>query len=350
MGADEVICNYTFYFEDADQDEYGNPAVSVEACVQPSGYVTDNTDCDDNDAKEHPSQIWYKDADGDGFSDGITNTTSCFRPVNYKLASELTAISGDCKGNDPDIHPGTTEICGNGVDEDCDDQDDTCPCTVYSISPTSKSFGYSGGSGSIGVTTTSGCSWNASSNASWINITSGSSGSGNGTVSYSVSANTGSSRTGTITIAGKTFTVTQGGGPIGPGSCPESISPVSKSFGSGGGTDNVNVVAPDGCNWTASSSDPSWLIITSGNNGTGDGTVNYSVSPNTGESFRTTEITITGDTSKTFKLNQVGAGAGPAPHIMASGSDASDRSVTSGTSDTLSVSVSLAPGGGSGMD
>ena len=48
--------------------------------------------------------------------------------------------------------------------------------------------------------------------ASWITITSGSTGSGNGTVNYSVSPNTSTSlRTGTMTIAGKTFTATQSG-------------------------------------------------------------------------------------------------------------------------------------------
>ena len=171
-------------------------------------------------------------------------------------------------------------------------------CTAYSLSPTSKSFGSSGGSGSVGVTTTSGCSWIASRNASWINITSGSSGSGNGTVSYSVSANTGSSRTGTITIAGKTLTVTQDGGPIGPTPCPESISPVSKSFGSDGGTVSVAVEASGSCSWTATSSNPSWVNINSGSSGTGDGTINYSVSPNTDASSRTATITVTGDTLK----------------------------------------------------
>jgi hypothetical protein len=84
-------------------------------------------------------------------------------------------------------------------------------CT-YSISPLSQSFSSSGGTGSVSVTTQSGCSWNATSNASWITIISGNSGSGNGTVLYSAAANTGSSsRTGTMTIAGQTFTVTQEG-------------------------------------------------------------------------------------------------------------------------------------------
>jgi hypothetical protein len=57
------------------------------------------------------------------------------------------------------------------------------------------------------------------SNDSFITLTSGNSGSGNGTVNYSVAANPGAARTGTMTIAGHTFTVTQDGPPSG-GKCP----------------------------------------------------------------------------------------------------------------------------------
>jgi hypothetical protein len=80
----------------------------------------------------------------------------------------------------------------------------------FTINPVSQSYAASGGSGSVSVTTAAGCSWTATSNAGWITITSGASGSGNGTVNYNVATNTGAARTGTITIAGQTFTVTQG--------------------------------------------------------------------------------------------------------------------------------------------
>ncbi len=84
-----------------------------------------------------------------------------------------------------------------------------CSC-AYTISPASNSFSSSGGIGSVSVTASSGCAWTAASSVSWITITSGSSGIGSGSVSYSVASNTGtSSRTGTLTIAGKTFTVIQ---------------------------------------------------------------------------------------------------------------------------------------------
>ncbi len=74
-----------------------------------------------------------------------------------------------------------------------------------------QSFSAASGNGNATVTTGSGCLWTATSNASWITISSGSNSSGNGSVSYSVAANsTGSTRSGTITVAGLTFTVLQG--------------------------------------------------------------------------------------------------------------------------------------------
>lgn len=84
------------------------------------------------------------------------------------------------------------------------------PACTYSINPTNQSFAATTGVGSVTVTAGSGCAWTATSNASWITITSGASGSGNGTVGYAVAANTGAARSGTITIAGQAFTVTQG--------------------------------------------------------------------------------------------------------------------------------------------
>lgn len=90
----------------------------------------------------------------------------------------------------------------------------------YSISPTSRTIGASGGSASFSVSTQSGCSWTASTSKSWIHITGGSSGNGNGSVSYSVDSNSSTSqRSGTIEAAGKTFTITQSasGGSSSPG-------------------------------------------------------------------------------------------------------------------------------------
>ena len=90
------------------------------------------------------------------------------------------------------------------------------PVCTYTLTPTTQSFPASGGSGTVNVAAGSGCSWTAVRNDSWIIITSNASGAGTGTVNYSVSANPGSSsRTGTLTIAGNTVTVSQSGSSAG---------------------------------------------------------------------------------------------------------------------------------------
>ena len=48
------------------------------------------------------------------------------------------------------------------------------------------------------------------SNDAWITIVDGASGTGNGIVTYTVALNTGATRTGTLTIAGRTATILQG--------------------------------------------------------------------------------------------------------------------------------------------
>ncbi len=79
----------------------------------------------------------------------------------------------------------------------------------YAITPTNAAAPASGATGTVAVTSPGGCTWTANSNAAWLMVNSGASGNGNGTVAYTAGANTGAQRTGTITIAGQTFTVTQ---------------------------------------------------------------------------------------------------------------------------------------------
>jgi endonuclease I len=81
---------------------------------------------------------------------------------------------------------------------------------AYSSSPTSVTVAAAGQTGSVSVTAGTGCAWTAASNDGWISVTGGASGSGNGMVSYSAASNgSTSSRSGALTIAGQTFTVSQ---------------------------------------------------------------------------------------------------------------------------------------------
>jgi hypothetical protein len=169
-------------------------------------------------------------------------------------------------------------------------------CT-YSISPNSQTIAAAGRTGTVSVTAGAGCPWTAVSNASWITVTTGSSGAGNGTVSYSAAANTGPQRSGTITIAGKTFSLTQNSG------CAIALTPTSQSFTAAGGTGTISVAAGAGCAWTAKSNNSGWITVTSGANGNGNGVVGYSVAPRTASSSRTGTMTIGG---KTFTVTQSG--------------------------------------------
>jgi hypothetical protein len=104
------------------------------------------------------------------------------------------------------------------------------PSCTFSISPASASPAASGGTGSVTVTASAGaCGWSASSNSSWISLSPPGSGTGSGKVSYTVAANSAAqARNGTMTIAGKTFTVSQAAASI-----PTiSVSPTSINFGS----------------------------------------------------------------------------------------------------------------------
>lgn len=175
----------------------------------------------------------------------------------------------------------------------------------FSIDPASGSAAADGNSGTVSVTSAAGCAWTASSNTSWLSITSGTSGSGGGPVGYTVSPNTGNtSRTGTLTVAGQTFTVTEAGAAALP-VCSYSISPSSATAPAGGASGTAAVAAAAGCSWTATSN-ASWLSITSGATGTGNGSVGYAAAANSGTTARTGTLTAGG---QTFTVTQAAAAA-----------------------------------------
>ena len=130
------------------------------------------------------------------------------------------------------------------------------PCT-YAITPTTYAASAGGGAGpTVSVSAANGCTWTAASNDSWITVTSGASGKGNGSVAFSVASNPSNARSGSLTIAGQTFSVQQA-------PCTYGITPTTYAASPGGGAGpTVSVSAVNGCTWTATSND-SWITITS---------------------------------------------------------------------------------------
>ena len=167
-------------------------------------------------------------------------------------------------------------------------------CT-FSIGSHNQSIGAAGGTGvAVAVSTAAGCAWNARSNDGWITLVSGTTGTGAGVVTFNVATNTAAARTGTLTIAGETFTVNQASG-----SCSYSINPTEQAINEKGGPIAVAVSAGAGCGWTATSNE-SWITITAGASGTGNGTVRFNVD-STGGKRRTGTLTIAG---RTFTVDQ----------------------------------------------
>ena len=136
----------TDWYQDQDEDGYGSPYAYQTACDQPEGWVNDDTDCNDTEAGINPGEqevcdpddidedcddaaddfdddttgqfTFYYDSDGDGYGDDEITTDLCNQPTGYVY------IGGDCDDSVATINPDHAEICGNEIDDDCDDDID----------------------------------------------------------------------------------------------------------------------------------------------------------------------------------------------------------------------------------
>lgn len=158
VGLISALPTQTFY-ADADGDGFGDAATSVTNCIPPAGYVTDNTDCNDNNAAEHPGATWAIDNDGDGFI-GATTQVSCTQPLNYIAATAPV----DCDDNDNTVHGQSVYYADTDMDgfgnlndtvmdcsqpagyvsnsTDCDDNDNTVGAASVQYYADADSDGY----------------------------------------------------------------------------------------------------------------------------------------------------------------------------------------------------------------
>ena len=182
-----------------------------------------------------------------------------------------------------------------------DSPTDPSPVCTITVSPSTAEFGSNGGTGIVTVGAPAGCAWSATAGASWITITGGASGSGSGTVSYTLSVNTGTDvRSAPVSVGGETLTVRQQGRTA--ASCTYTLSHERQDFGPGSGSGSFTVTTAAECAWTAAA-DASWVTITAGAQGTGNGTVEYRVGANADIPGRDARITIA---DRTFEVRQAG--------------------------------------------
>jgi Putative metal-binding motif len=157
------------YYADSDSDGYGDLNSTIHVCdtSAPTGYIDNNTDCNDNDGSCVPSgcNTYYADTDSDGYGDPNDSTSLCSAPTGYVdnsndcasnnpgypivlyvdsdhdgygstteyYSCEATPLSGyeenntDCNDSSDLINPDALEVC-DSTDNDCDSITDAGTC------------------------------------------------------------------------------------------------------------------------------------------------------------------------------------------------------------------------------
>ncbi len=97
-------------------------AVSSTGCMIPNACNYDPTATINDIASCVFATTWYLDADADGYY--ASSTSACTNPGSGYTATQ--GINGDCNDAVAGINAGATDICGNGIDEDCSGMDLSC--------------------------------------------------------------------------------------------------------------------------------------------------------------------------------------------------------------------------------
>jgi hypothetical protein len=156
------------------------------------------------------------------------------------------------------------------------------------VSYTPEIFTTDGGSVMIDVIAGGNALWEAQSNADWLTVALGETGEGDGFVFLIADPynNTSQSRTGSVTVAGKTIYFTQRGYNL-------SINPQVAEIGSNAGAGEIGVAAPLSAVWEAIVTQP-WISVLGSTNGIGNGTLRYTVAANDTGATRTGKIIVSG--------------------------------------------------------
>lgn len=138
---DDETCFEQIWYEDADSDGFGNPSVFIEECEQPVGFVGNSDDKDDT-LPCRDSKVWFEDKDEDGFGNPDVSVKACEQPVGFVDNSDdendtlpcqnpkiwFEDMDEDGLGNS-DVSVEACEQPVGFVDND-DDDDDTNNCNL----------------------------------------------------------------------------------------------------------------------------------------------------------------------------------------------------------------------------
>jgi hypothetical protein len=173
---------------------------------------------------------------------------------------------------------------------------------MYSVSPTTISVPAGGGTASVNVSTGAECTWTASAGQSFVSIVGSGAGSGPGVVSFTVPANAfGGVRTATLTVAGRSVSITQA-----QGDCVSAVSPSIADFSAELRRGTLTVTAAAGCSWTPTS--PSWISLFPDTPRTGNAFFTYRVFGNLTGAPRSGAIQVGSKTATFSQHAATGAG------------------------------------------
>jgi hypothetical protein len=162
------------WYRDSDEDNYGTADITTSAVLQPAGYVSNDSDCDDSSAAVNPDAVevaddidnncngeidegfntYYRDNDSDTFGDASDSLEALTQPAGY------VSDASDCNDSDATIYPGAAELA-DGKDNNCDGSIDEGLAPPAPTGLAEKSSGWDWGK----ATTFAEFSWNGVANA-----------------------------------------------------------------------------------------------------------------------------------------------------------------------------------------
>ncbi len=142
---DEAVEGTVFLYPDNDGDGWGQEANGRLQCEATAGWVERPGDCDDDDAGTFPEALEDCGTPNDDNCDGEVNTEGALSCANFYEDADGDTIGGgdprclcfsegvytegeggDCDDSDDAISPLAAEVCGDGIDQDCDSDPTDC--------------------------------------------------------------------------------------------------------------------------------------------------------------------------------------------------------------------------------